>query len=262
MKEMVMKKYAVAAALVGMAFGNQAFAHVGYANLDNLNPFVSSVTSDHGWSDGAGTTWGDSHHLKWYSFTLAADTDVKIEVSALAAGTYPTYSNATGVQGSTNGIPNTFTTTGALGDVGFSLYRGLFPQDFKVYENANWDDDNNVITPNVLTYSVEGHAPAGSTGLFNANGNVTMGNDKGAVYTIDWLSAVNDNTGATETLFKHLTAGYYSLAVGGLGGISGDKFAVSAQVSAVPVPAAVWLFGSALAGMGVIGRRKQPEQAA
>jgi hypothetical protein len=24
----------------------------------------------------------------------------------------------------------------------------------------------------------------------------------------------------------------------------------------VPVPAAVWLFGSALAGMGVIGRRK------
>jgi hypothetical protein len=27
-------------------------------------------------------------------------------------------------------------------------------------------------------------------------------------------------------------------------------------VTAVPVPAALWLFGSALAGMGIIGRRK------
>jgi hypothetical protein len=32
----------------------------------------------------------------------------------------------------------------------------------------------------------------------------------------------------------------------------------SVPVSAVPVPAAVWLFGSALAGMGIIGRRRQP----
>jgi hypothetical protein len=28
------------------------------------------------------------------------------------------------------------------------------------------------------------------------------------------------------------------------------------QVAAVPVPAAVWLFGSALAGLGVIARRR------
>ena len=31
---------------------------------------------------------------------------------------------------------------------------------------------------------------------------------------------------------------------------------VTSSVSAVPVPAAVWLFGSALAGMGLFGRRK------
>jgi len=28
------------------------------------------------------------------------------------------------------------------------------------------------------------------------------------------------------------------------------------EVAAAPIPAAVWLFGSALAGMGVFGRRK------
>lgn len=32
---------------------------------------------------------------------------------------------------------------------------------------------------------------------------------------------------------------------------------LDAELKAVPIPAALWLFGSALAGMGIIGRRKQ-----
>ena len=39
-------------------------------------------------------------------------------------------------------------------------------------------------------------------------------------------------------------------------GIGVDNIKITADVAAVPVPAAVWLFGSALAGMGIIGRRK------
>jgi len=34
---------------------------------------------------------------------------------------------------------------------------------------------------------------------------------------------------------------------------------ISFSTTAVPAPAAVWLFGSALAGMGIIGRRKQAQ---
>lgn len=65
-----------------------------------------------------------------------------------------------------------------------------------------------------------------------------------------------------------LKAGYYLIKAGGscpddgpgYGGTTcgqqlGKNYTLT--VSSVPVPAAVWLFGSALAGMGVIGRRKK-----
>lgn len=54
----------------------------------------------------------------------------------------------------------------------------------------------------------------------------------------------------------------YTIILGGAAGtawntISGNSIAnYSLNVAAVPVPAAVWLFTSALAGMGVLGRRK------
>jgi hypothetical protein len=35
-----------------------------------------------------------------------------------------------------------------------------------------------------------------------------------------------------------------------------DNISITADVSAVPVPAAAWLFGSALLGLGAVKRRK------
>ena len=61
------------------------------------------------------------------------------------------------------------------------------------------------------------------------------------------------------------SAGYYTLIVAAHGGGAGSGVAyevVTASVSAVPIPAAVWLFGSALGGMGVFGRRKPKTTAA
>lgn len=44
----------------------------------------------------------------------------------------------------------------------------------------------------------------------------------------------------------------------GLQGMNDEGWGISkGSVSAVPVPAAVWLFGSAIAGFGFIGRRRQ-----
>jgi len=51
----------------------------------------------------------------------------------------------------------------------------------------------------------------------------------------------------------------YSIYLGGndIGGdILGDNFAYKAEISAVPVPAAVWLFGSALLGMLGVSRKR------
>lgn len=55
--------------------------------------------------------------------------------------------------------------------------------------------------------------------------------------------------------------GAFGLAVNGFGDGFGDPLpvdlAASPSVSAVPILAAVWLFGSALAGLGVFGYRRE-----
>lgn len=57
----------------------------------------------------------------------------------------------------------------------------------------------------------------------------------------------------------------YSIYLGGFDGLDNwgphAGYAIDITTAPVPVPAAVWLFGSALAGMGVIGRRKERAKA-
>lgn len=67
--------------------------------------------------------------------------------------------------------------------------------------------------------------------------------------------------GSVTHVFNNLAAGKYLLWIGGNGATNSNEFykanlSVAAVPAAVPVPAAVWLFGSALAGMGIIGRRR------
>lgn len=70
------------------------------------------------------------------------------------------------------------------------------------------------------------------------------------------LAAVaNDGDGSVTYDFGPLAVGKYSLFIGGDDfGAGAGKYTVS--MSAVPVPGAVWLFGSALAGLIGFGRRK------
>ena len=67
----------------------------------------------------------------------------------------------------------------------------------------------------------------------------------------EWLAT---NTGANGAA----TNGFYTLIIGGLGGTatSALTYDVLTTTSPVPVPAAVWLFASALGGLGVFGCRK------
>lgn len=245
--------------LLGMVFASQANAHVGYRSLDSLNPFVASVTSDFGWYEGTQATLGNSHDLRWYSFTLAQDSYVDISVANTGAGSFPNY-NGAGVQSTTT---PTFTSVGDI-DVGFSLYSGMVPAS--AFENAVWDHDGDPLTPTVPVYPV---AP-GNNGLFNALGDVTMGNNSNVISTATYLTHVNDfGTGITESLNGYLLqAGVYSLVVGGashplfdVDGITllnDGTYGVVASLSVqpVPVPGAVWLFGSAMAGLIGFGRRK------
>jgi hypothetical protein len=247
--------------LVGIAsliFGGQAFAHVGYRSLDVNNPFTDSVTSDFGWYEGTQATLGNSHDLRFFSFTLAQDSYVDISVASTGAGDV-TRSSSTVAGGS----GSVFTSAGDL-NVGFSLYSGLLPA--AAYENASWDDDADPLTPNVPVYP----AAPGNNGLFNALADITMGNNSNQINTITYLAHANDfAAGDTETLNSFfLQAGIYSLVVGGASEpafdidgttlLNGGTYGVVANLSVqpVPVPGAVWLFGSAIAGLIGFGRRK------
>jgi hypothetical protein len=70
-------------------------------------------------------------------------------------------------------------------------------------------------------------------------------------------ATVDGNNGLT---FMALAGQVYSIYLGGAGvgrwNANVADYSLSITTAPVPVPAAVWLFGSALAGMGVIGRRK------
>lgn len=90
----------------------------------------------------------------------------------------------------------------------------------------------------------------------------------------DAFSSTANNTGHVDTFwqgatFTGLAAGAYSYAIAGLTNVdwANDNNGVSAwggnlvipgsSVSAVPVPAAAWLFGSALLGFVGVSRRKK-----
>lgn len=67
----------------------------------------------------------------------------------------------------------------------------------------------------------------------------------------------NNIAGPQGTFTQFLAAGQYVLKIA-----TNQAFSSSSQVSAVPLPAAAWLFGSALLGMGLFRRRKQSAAAA
>jgi len=85
--------------------------------------------------------------------------------------------------------------------------------------------------------------------------------------SLDFQNSASTTTpgGSASLLFTNLAAGDYTLFVGGNfsgGAGAAGKYTVGLTASPVPIPAAIWLFGSALAGIGVLGRRKEKTLAA
>jgi hypothetical protein len=73
---------------------------------------------------------------------------------------------------------------------------------------------------------------------------------------------VASSVGETLTTVFDLDSTYggeYTIIIGALGGVAGNY---KLTVQPVPIPAAVWLFGSALVGVFTIGRRNSKATAA
>lgn len=108
--------------------------------------------------------------------------------------------------------------------------------------------------------------PGGNTVGFTSDfGGDAVGSQANGVNTADeWVSFLGVyNTGSYTGLLSALAAGSFriGLHVQGIGGITSDAYVsstpLSPPVSTVPVPAAAWLFASALLGWGAASRRRK-----
>ncbi|MBS3965612.1 MAG: VPLPA-CTERM sorting domain-containing protein [Methylomonas sp.] len=264
------------------------------ANANGSTTYVydrGDVTSNFGWMDGFSSAgfpfgayddWGDSHRVRFTKFYLDQASWVSVTVDA------QNFSRNT-----TNN--NVVTRLGDL-NPGFSIYSGSGVNNnpnnaSNVYEA--WRD-HTLVPQSSYDWPTGGvMTPAhlqGKEGLFVANGNITMATDNNQINTQFFTGhSAATLTGNTVSLTDILLSpGWYSLVVGGtrFDGIpnvtnlttrnpnvhGGTSFAyagahsaldqgvrgfnVALTVRPVPVPAAVWLFGSALVGLVGVSRRK------
>ncbi|QSA97029.1 VPLPA-CTERM sorting domain-containing protein [Methylococcus sp. EFPC2] len=78
-----------------------------------------------------------------------------------------------------------------------------------------------------------------------------------------YFSGVSGSASAAlvQLTFQNLAPGWYTVAAGGANNAITGLASHQLSVSAVPIPAAVYLLGSALAGLGIVGRRRQDKTA-
>lgn len=127
----------------------------------------------------------------------------------------------------------------------------------------------NANSSTLLGYALYGGLDSSSTSNRNAafDGSAPGGLDhpQGSSLGLDSLLSTGVMGSASDVLSYHRlfdTAeadrydGRYTMIIGALNNTADGQYYLSVQTQAVPIPAAVWLFGSALAAMGVIGRRK------
>ncbi len=227
------------------------------------NAFTTSVN---GYASNAAlgnAAWAHAGN-KWFTFFLTESATTTVTVAAVNAGdmspgftvwrTDGEFDGGTGGTGEVpgiasgpQGVPHSFNQVGAIGTYG-----------------TYWMTDDSITTP---AYGVDNKTVGNS-----ANGALeTMGyaNSGPASGTTAWGAELQigayDGNGlvsgsivpgeSASLMLNDLAAGWYAVYVGGADGALGGS-PMTMAVSSVPVPAAVWLFGTALVGLIGGARRK------
>jgi hypothetical protein len=220
------------ASLAGVSTAPMAFT---LTDMGLLTTTVKSINassiSRYPWDGNNNANFGWQHNSEWFGFTVAGEGNVEIKMVVPAKGVNPAFSvwnaqdQGTGHKYNQVGVPSYF-------------------------------------EPNPgVPLSFVGYANSGPSGWINGAGEL-IGTGSGGTVTV---TAPTTTTGGVADLILYgLAPSHYIMAVGGschtancplpLGTIT--AYTISAVQTAVPIPAAVWLFGSALAGLGVFGRRK------
>lgn len=252
---------AVIAAVIAvgaMAWAGNAAAHVEYIDLNLSGGIGSNDMKRYGWIAGTNPSLGDSHNVSFFKFHLNQDSSVNITMTS---------------------------TQNELGlNPAFTLYAGLMgdlAHDDTAFDPLNPVDGppsfNKIASPvddGVTTDALGRVSPFRDTansdfeGQFNALGSWSMASDPedGGVWrVIEYLTHKNDTAGNESLLDYFLPAGDYTIIASGAACnttalsctsplITGI---VSLNASPVPVPAAMYLFGTGLAGLAGLARRQQ-----
>lgn len=217
------------------------------------------------WTDYNANNWGWVHTADWFKIQIGSNADI-------TAGTTYDVNFDLAERGTTSPMITggfsiwTSGSTAYVDGFGFHQYNQVMGKN-DTTSNAGTSTANNNIG-NIIDghdgwvgYAQNGVTFTNGDGDVVANGgsaNMTSGAISG--YTADVSSS------ASLTL-NDLAAGYYLIGLGGAcpenlfdcnplatGGVPARDYTLT--VSQVPVPAAVWLFGSAIAGLSFTSRRK------
>lgn len=245
---------AVSALLLGAGSAN---AHVTYNLGGNCNGACPTDGDVAAWSDGdpgytgnLPATWVAMVH----NLGGSANSQTASSADAIAGGI------ANGIKVGARAYKDNATNWGHNADF------GLFELEHDATVTITVSSDNSSLRSAFGLWG--GWATGGSRhGAFTSNGAINtmaaspLGSGLSLIDTSAWAVAASQGTPSTPTtatLTRFLTAGNYTLIIGGYDGSVAGHHAYTATISAapVPIPAAAWLFGSALSGLGVIGRRK------
>jgi|CXWL01.1.fsa_nt_gi hypothetical protein len=205
------------------------------------------------WAGGTAPSYTGSLNAMWYANVGVGNSETVSSTDARGKGADPAFAlavgprawndNTSGTQGQGHGsdfglihldgqsdLSITVAADTSLGSTlkaGFSLFQG-------------WDSGSSSVR--VQSFQNNADNPLGTTGL-------------------DFLGNASTTTpgGNAVQLFTNLPAGTYTLFVGGnfAGGTGAPgKYTVSLSASPVPLPAAAWLFGSGLIGLGSMARAR------
>ena len=177
------------------------------------------------WVDAATTPTGWRHAVDFGLIQTTVDTDIRLQAS---------------VVGQTNG------TDPFKSNFGISIYEGMDT-------SASWGHHGSWHSGYIL-------GDQSTANLAKINGNNPIGMSGLTFKSFTDGSNLTANENNQDFIIFHALAGHtYTIILGGSDGgntWSGNQAGYALSVQAVPVPGAVWLFGSALAGLAGFGRRK------
>jgi hypothetical protein len=242
---------AAAISVGAMMWADNVSAHVDYTFLNSSGGSASLPMKRFGWIDGTDQNLGDSHQVSFFAFQLNEASLVDITMTG---------ANESGL------------------NAAFTLYAGLLPgqaHDDTGFDPLNPVDGsfNKIASPvdnGVQTDAAGRVSPFRDTlnidfeGQFNAFGSWSMATDSGAWSVIEYLTHKNDTAGNESLLGYFLPAGNYTIIAGGaacneaVAGCTGPFIngTVSVNASPVPLPAALYLFGTGLIGLAGLARRR------